>query len=65
MPYWASKRSSKIESSKVFEHNRPMVRLSRRATLPALRVCIAPGAEAIQPMPDDGDSFGATLDGLV
>ena len=50
-PYCASKNSSKIESSKVFEHMSPMDSASRRPTLPALRALITTGAEAWQPIP--------------
>ena len=43
-PYFASSSSSKIASSKVFEHSRPMLRLMRRATLPTLRCFMIAGA---------------------
>ena len=51
MPYFASKSSSKMASSKVFEQSRPIESESRRAILPALRACMAPGADAWQPIP--------------
>ena len=39
-----------MESLNVFEHSKPIVRLRRRATLPALRACMAAGVDAMQPM---------------
>jgi len=51
MPYFASKSSGKMASSKVLEQSRPMVRDRRRAIFPALRACITGGPEAWQPMP--------------
>ena len=50
-PYFASNSSSKMASSKVFEHSRPMLSASRRATLPALRCFITGGTELWQLMP--------------
>ena len=50
-PYFASKSSSKIASSNVFEHSSPMFSDSRRATLPALRCFITGGTELWQLMP--------------
>ena len=44
-PYFASKSSSKIASSKVFEHSRPMFSERRRATLPALRCFSTAGTD--------------------
>ncbi len=63
-PYFASKSSSKIASSNVFEHSRPMFSDSRRATLPALRCFITGGIELWQLMPDECDPLRAALDGL-
>src|ERR1700738_4301339 len=42
-PYLASNSSSKMASSKVFEHSKPMLRAMRRAGLPALRAFMAGG----------------------
>ena len=42
----------------------PIVSESRRAILPALRACIAPGADVMQPMPDEADALGPGLDRL-
>ena len=50
-PYFASKSSGKMASSKVFEHSRPMERVKRRAIFPALRAGMTGGARAWQPMP--------------
>src|ERR1051326_7695354 len=50
-PYFASKSSSKIASSNVFEHSRPMFNVIRRATLPALRCFIAGGDDDWHDMP--------------
>ena len=51
IPYFASKSSGKMASSKVLEHSSPMVSDRRRAILPALRACMTGGPEAWQPMP--------------
>ncbi len=51
MPYFASKSSGKMASSKVLEHMRPMLSDNRRAIFPALRAAITGGADAWQPMP--------------
>ena len=50
-PYFASKSSSKIASSNVFEQRRPMLSDMRRATLPALRCFMTGGIELWQLMP--------------
>ena len=50
-PYFASNSSSKIASSNVFEHSRPMLSESRRATLPALRCFITGGIDDWHDMP--------------
>ena len=50
-PYLASNSSSKMASSKVLEHSRPMLSASRRATLPALRCFITGGTDDWQLMP--------------
>ncbi len=59
-PYLASSSSSKIASSKVFEHNSPMLSTMRRPTLPALRWFITGGTELWQLIPTSA-SFSAPL----
>ncbi len=56
-PYLASRSSSKIASSNVFEHSRPMLRLRRRATLPTLRWRMMAGDEDWQLTPTRTMSF--------
>ena len=50
-PYLASSSSSKIASSKVFEHSNPMFSAIRRPTLPAFRWFITGGTELWQLIP--------------
>src|SRR3954454_5811673 len=50
-PYLASKSSSKMASSNVFEHNRPMLNRNGLDTLPALRSHIVGGDDVWHPMP--------------
>src|SRR3954452_5142405 len=57
-PYLASNSSSKMASSNVFEHSRPMLRAKRRATLPALRTAMAGGDDDMQLIPTSA-SFSA------
>ena len=51
MPYLASKSSSKMASSNVFEQSRPMLKTIGLPTLPALRVHITGGTEDWQLIP--------------
>ena len=50
-PYLASKSSSKMASSNVLEHSRPMLRANLRATLPALRALMTGGTDDWQLIP--------------
>ncbi len=50
-PYLASKSSSKMASSKVFEHSRPMLKMNGLPALPTLRCHITGGMEDWQLMP--------------
>src|SRR5436305_14273579 len=63
-PYLASSSSSKIASSKVFEQSRPIDKLRRRATLPALRCFITGGIDDWHDMPTSAmrsSSFSRSL----
>ena len=50
-PYLVSNSSSKMESSKVFEHSRPMLNTIGLPTLPTLRFHITGGTDDWQLMP--------------
>src|SRR3546814_14377894 len=51
MPYFVSNSSSKMASSKVFEHSRPSTNLIGLEIFPILRCHITAGTEVTQPMP--------------
>ena len=51
MPYFVSNSSSKMASSKVFEHSRPSTNLIGLEILPILRCHITGGTEVMQLMP--------------
>ncbi len=57
-PYLASSSSSKMASSNVLEHSRPMLRTKRRAGFPALRTVITGGTDDWQLIPTSA-SFSA------
>ena len=50
-PYLARNSSSKMESSKVFEHSSPMLNWMGLPILPILRCHITGGDDVWQPMP--------------
>jgi hypothetical protein len=54
-PYLASNNSSKMASSKVFEHNNPIDNANRRAGLPAFRAFITAGTDAWQLIPTNAN----------